>query len=211
MASWETLTAFAAVLAVFAYVPGPASLYAAAQTIARGRKAGLLAVAGLHLGGYAHVVAATFGLSAALALVPDAYLVIKLAGAVYLVWLGVSIIRSGGSRDVNEPAIREQGRGSALSQSVVVEVLNPKAALFFLAFLPQFVDPAAALPISMQMLVLGFVTLLAFTSADIFTVLFASFIVTRFQTIGPVQRAFKWIGGLVLVGLGAKLALESQR
>ena len=211
MASWETLAAFVTVLAVFAYVPGPATLYAAAQTLARGRKAGLLAAFGLHVGGYVHVAAAAFGLSAVLTLVPAAYFAIKVAGAMYLVWLGVSIIRSPDSNDANASPSRESRRGSALSQSIIVEILNPKAALFFLAFLPQFVDPAAAFSISTQMLVLGFTTLLVFSSADVVTVMLASFAITKFPRSGTMQRAFKWISGLVLVALGARLVLESQR
>lgn len=211
MASWETLAAFAAVLAVFAYVPGPATLYAAAQTLARGRKAGLLAAVGLHVGGYVHVAAAAFGLSALLALVPGAYLAVKLAGALYLVWLGIGMMWSGRLENAQSRSGGQPRERSTLSQSIIVEILNPKAALFFLAFLPQFVDPGAALAVSTQMLVLGFVTLLAFTSADVVAVILADFVVSRLRNSGPVQRAFRWIAGFILVGLGARLAMESQR
>ncbi|MDA7946979.1 MAG: LysE family translocator [Hyphomicrobiaceae bacterium] len=211
MASWETLAAFAAVLAVFAYVPGPATLYAAAQTMARGRKAGLLAAVGLHVGGYVHVAAAAFGLSALLALVPGAYLVVKLAGALYLVWLGINILCSGRAENAPARPAADMKQRSTFSQSIVVEILNPKAAMFFLAFLPQFVDPAGALSVSTQMLVLGFVTLLAFTSADILTVLLADLVVSKLKNTGSAQRVFRWIAGCVLVGLGARLAMESQR
>ncbi|MEM8743925.1 MAG: LysE family translocator [Pseudomonadota bacterium] len=211
MASWETLAGFAAVLLVFAYVPGPATLYAAAQTLARGRKAGLLAAVGLHLGGYVHVVAAAFGLAALLALVPGAYLAVRVAGALYLVWLGISIISAGRSESAQLRSGGEPKKQSTLSQSIVVEILNPKAAMFFLAFLPQFVDPGAAFSVSTQMLILGFVTLLVFTSADVFTVLLADFVVSKLKNTGPVQRVFNWIAGCILVGLGAKLAMESQR
>ncbi len=211
MASWETLAAFAAVLVVFAYVPGPATLYAAAQTLARGRKAGLLAAVGLHVGGYVHVAATAFGLSALLALVPGAYFAIKIGGAIYLVWLGITVVRAGNGEAMGASSKGEAGRVSTLSQSIIVEILNPKAALFFLAFLPQFVDPAAALSVSSQIFILGFVTLLAFTSADVVAVLLASLVVTKLRNTGPVQRLFRWIAGCVLVGLGARLAMESQR
>ena len=211
MASWETLAAFAAVLVVFAYVPGPATLYAAAQTLARGRKAGMQAALGLHIGGYVHVAAAAFGLSTLLALVPGAYLAVKLAGALYLVWLGITIIWSGRSENGQLRSGGEPGKHATLSQSIIVEILNPKAAMFFLAFLPQFVDPGAALAVSSQMLVLGFVTLLTFTSADVVTVVLADFVVARLRNSGTVQRAFRWVAGFVLVGLGTRLAMESQR
>ena len=94
MASWETLVAFATVTILVAYFPGPALLYTAAQTISHGRKAGLMAMLGIHLGCYVHVVAAAFGLSAVFKHVPELYLAVKIAGALYLVWLGIGMIRA---------------------------------------------------------------------------------------------------------------------
>ena len=94
MASAETLIAFFLAMIVFAVFPGPAILYTAAQTITRGRRAGFMAALGLHIGGYVHVIAAALGLSAVLTLVPTAYAILKFAGALYLVWLGVNASRS---------------------------------------------------------------------------------------------------------------------
>ena len=94
MASWETLLAFATVTLVVAYFPGPALLYTAAQTIAHGRKAGFMAMLGIHLGCYLHVFAAAFGLSAVFTHVPELYVVVKLAGSAYLIWLGIGMIRA---------------------------------------------------------------------------------------------------------------------
>jgi threonine/homoserine/homoserine lactone efflux protein len=208
MASSETLIAFALAMAVFAYMPGPAILYTAAQTLARGRRAGFMAAVGLHLGGYVHVFAAALGLSAALALVPAAYAVIKLAGAAYLIWLGINMFR----RSDGETAVGGKGTRSArraFMESIAVEVFNPKAALFFLAFLPQFADPAAAWPVWVQMVVLGVVTLAAFTSADIVTVFAASAIAKRARAGGRLQTALRRLGGSILVALGGKLALDN--
>jgi len=210
MASWETLGAFALAVAVFAYMPGPATLYTAAQTLARGRRAGLLAVLGLHVGGYFHVIAVALGLSALLAYVPAAYTAIKLAGACYLVWLGISLLLSSGVAGRPPEAIGKSDRRAFLD-SVLVEILNPKAALFFLAFLPQFADPSAALAVSVQLFILGFLTLLAFTSADLVTVVLASAIVERASNAQTVTRFLRRAGAIVLVGLGMKLALESDR
>lgn len=210
MASWEMLTAFLLAMAVFAYVPGPAILYAVAQTIARGRRAGLMAAAGLHVGGYVHVCAASLGLSAALAFVPGVYSAVKFAGALYLIWLGIGMFRAGGLT-AELPQIRQKSVRRAFGESMLVEILNPKAALFFVAFLPQFVDPAGALPVSLQLFVLGFVTLLAFFSADIVAIYAASGIIRRSRDCDAVKRWLNRIGGTLLIGLGFRLAMDQER
>ncbi|NNE23099.1 MAG: LysE family translocator [Rhizobiales bacterium] len=208
MASIETLLAFSLAMAVFAYMPGPAILYTAAQTLARGRRAGFMAALGLHFGGYFHVFAAALGLSAALAYVPTVYAAIKLAGALYLVWLGIALIRQCDD-DAEAPVVKMKSARKAFMESIVVEVFNPKAALFFMAFLPQFVDPAGAWPVWVQLLVLGVATLMAFTSADIVTVFAASAIAARAKAGSLMRKWLKWLGGSILIGLGSRLALTN--
>ena len=206
MASFEVLIAFAAATAVFAYFPGPALLYTAAQTLARGRRAGFMAAFGIHIGCYAHVAAATLGLSAIFRHVPEAYLALKIVGALYLVWLGVDMLRAKPSSD--QPVVTTQKSATrAFVESIVVELLNPKVAIFFIAFLPQFVDPAASLPIWLQFLILGVIVNFAFTSADVMTVLAASTVVERVRK-GRAMRWAKMAGGSILIALGAKLAVE---
>ncbi|MBB5754482.1 LysE family translocator [Prosthecomicrobium pneumaticum] len=207
MPSLELLAAFAAATLLFAFFPGPALLYTAAQTLARGRRAGLMAVLGIHTGCYAHVLAATLGLSAVLTHVPEAYLALKLAGAVYLCWMGVQMIRSK-AEGAAAPQVAVKSARRAFVESVLVELLNPKAALFFVAFLPQFVDPAAGLPVWAQFLILGVVVNLTFSFADIVTVFAASTITGRLRRSGRAMRAVRYLGGSVLVALGARLAME---
>ena len=205
MPSVDLLFAFAVATLIFAYVPGPAILYTAAQTLARGRKGGLMAALGIHCGGYAHVLGATLGLSALFQHVPTLYTVVKIAGALYLVWLGIAMMRA--KLDATAlPHVGARGPWRAFVDSVIVEVLNPKAALFFLAFLPQFVDPAAALPVWLQFLVLGTLVNLTFSSADIVTVYLASAALARLRQSSTAQRIMRWIGGTALVGLGAHMA-----
>lgn len=205
MPSVDLLLAFAVATLIFAYVPGPAILYTAAQTLARGRKGGFMAALGIHCGGYAHVLGATFGLAALFQHVPTLYTVVKIAGALYLIWLGIAMMRA--KLDASAlPAVAARGTWRAFLDSVVVEVLNPKAALFFLAFLPQFVDPAAAMPVWLQFLALGTLVNLTFSSADIVTVYLASAALTRLRRSGTAQRAMRWIGGATLIGLGAHMA-----
>ena len=205
----ETLIAFFLTTAVFAYVPGPAMLYAAAQTIARGRWSGLMASLGIHLGGYAHVIAAAAGLSALFHAVPSLYLAVKLLGALYLIWLGIRMFRA---RVEEQPVVSaQQVRRSgwrAFAESVSVEVLNPKTALFFLAFLPQFVDPSAAFPVWMQLFILGTIVNLMFTSADVVCVMLAGALATRLKGSARVQKGLQRAGGTILVGLGLNLALQ---
>jgi threonine/homoserine/homoserine lactone efflux protein len=148
MASTEVLLAFAIATALFAYFPGPALLYTAAQTLARGKRAGLMAVLGIHIGCYAHVLGATLGLSAVFRYVPEAYALLKFAGAAYLVWLGIAMLRGGG--DAEAPTVAPKSARRAFIESIVVELLNPKVAIFFIAFLPQFVDPSASFPVWLQ-------------------------------------------------------------
>jgi threonine/homoserine/homoserine lactone efflux protein len=209
MPSFDILLAFAAATLVFAYMPGPAMLYTAAQTLARGRRGGLMAALGIHCGGYAHVLAATLGLAALFQLVPALYMVVKLLGALYLIWLGIAMIRTrldGAAPSVASTGIAKRAPWRAFADSVVVEILNPKAALFFVAFLPQFVDPQAALPLWLQFLVLGTIVNIAFSSADLVTVALAAALMTRLRRSDRAQRVLRWLGGSVLVGLGVHMA-----
>jgi threonine/homoserine/homoserine lactone efflux protein len=210
MASADVLIAFFVTTAIFAYIPGPAMLYAAAQTVARGRRSGFSAVLGIHLGCYVHVLAAAAGLSLIFHAVPFLYTAVKLGGAAYLIWLGIALFRS---RDGDAPsgsAIQPKSARRAFSESVMVEVLNPKTALFFLAFLPQFVEAGAGLPIWLQFAILGTVVNLLFSSADIVCVFFAGALTNRLRASQRAQRLLQRAGGAVLVGLGAHLALQKS-
>lgn len=203
----DTLIAFAAATLVFAYFPGPALLYTAARTLAGGRKAGLQAALGIHVGCYVHVVAAAFGLSAVFAVVPAAYVALKLLGGVYLVYFGYQMIRTRIAHgEIPRSGAKSQRR--AFAESMLVEILNPKVAIFFIAFLPQFIDPAASLPIWAQFLILGTVVNLTFTSADLFIVAFASRVQTSLARSTRWRDAMRWLGGAVLMGLGLRLAME---
>lgn len=207
----ETLIAFALATAVFAYIPGPAMLYAAAQTLARGTRAGLLASLGLHIGGYVHVIAAAFGIAIFLEVVPQLYIALKLAGAAYLIWLGVQMIRtrtSGVAGDATTHATHGGTPARAFRQSVMVEMLNPKTALFFLAFLPQFSDPAASLPIWAQLLILGTIVNVVFSSADLVCVTLASRLQKVLARSNRATARARAVGGGILISLGIGVALD---
>lgn len=214
MPSTDLLLAFLAAATIFAYMPGPAMLYTAAQTAARGRKAGFMASLGIHIGGYVHVVAAATGLSALFEVVPALYIAIKTIGAAYLVWLGLRMISramKAGSTKVSPRTGPAKSIRRAFLESIVVEMLNPKAAVFFLAFLPQFVEPSGSVPVWLQFLILGTIVNAMFSTADLFCVLFSNAVIERFRKSSSATKVMECIGGSMLVGLGAHLALQRIR
>ncbi|TIT20588.1 MAG: LysE family translocator [Mesorhizobium sp.] len=210
MPSTELLVAFFATTAIFAYIPGPAMLYTAAQTMARGRWSGLMAALGIHLGGYVHVFAAAVGLSVLFHAVPVLYMAVKLVGALYLVWLGVSLFRAKAQGDAVLPGIQPKSARRAFFESVAVEVLNPKTAIFFMAFLPQFIDASVPFPVWLQFVVLGTIVNLMFSSADIVCVVLAGAVIARLRQSSRAQRLMRRAGGTVLVGLGMHVALQKS-
>ena len=211
MPSIDLLAAFFVATAVFAYMPGPAMLYATAQTLARGRRAGWMAALGIHLGGYAHVVAAALGLAVLFEAVPVLYTVVKFAGAGYLIWLGITLLRSPANPETSVAEIKSRSPGltfwgRAFWESVAVEILNPKTAIFYLAFLPQFTDLSAALPIWAQLLVLGTIVNVMFSSADVACVLLSDKAMAVLKGSPSANRLAKRVGGGILIALGVNLA-----
>lgn len=208
MPSIEMLIALFVTTAVFAYIPGPAMLYAAAQTLARGRSAGLMATLGIHIGCYVHILAAAAGLSILFHAVPVLYLAVKLLGAAYLVWLGIAMFRAKAEPGAALPEIAAKSGRRAFLQSITIEVLNPKTAIFFVAFLPQFIDVSASFPVWLQFVILGAIVNLIFSSADVVCVLLADEVARRLKRSGRAQQLVRRAGGAVLVGLGIHLALQ---
>jgi threonine/homoserine/homoserine lactone efflux protein len=208
MPSPEVFAAFAGASLALLVVPGPSVLYIVTRSMDQGRAAGLISVLGIHTGTIVHVVAAALGLSAILASSAVSFQVVKYAGAAYLIWLGVKALRER-HREGSEGRDRERSLGRIYAQGVVVNVLNPKTALFFLAFLPQFVDVDK--PVPAQVLVLGVVfILLGFVSDGSYAI--ASARVAR--TIAARRRpgaAGRWLPGLTLIGLGVASAVTGRR
>ncbi|WP_029042337.1 LysE family translocator [Cucumibacter marinus] len=211
MPSLDLILAFVLALLIFAAMPGPAMLYTAARTIAGGRRAGMMAALGLHTGGYVHVIAVTLGLAVLFHAVPALYTALKIVGAAYLIWLGWRLIRPGKQADDGMDTVSARpvtsGRRAFL-QSIVVEILNPKTAIFYLSFLPQFVDPSASLPIWAQFLILGTIVNLGFTIGDLICVVLAGLVVEKLRKSARAAAWTRRIGGGVLIGLGANLALN---
>ncbi|MGB3898732.1 MAG: LysE family translocator [Mesorhizobium sp.] len=183
-------------------MPGPAILYMSAQTLAYGHRAGLMAALGIHLGCYVHIAAASVGLAALLHHAPALYSLVRTAGALYMLWLGGRMIFPAGVEGKTEAPARQHRR--VLRDSIVVEALNPKTALFFLTFLPQFVDPQAAMPNWLQFLLLGIIVNGAFSLGDLASVGVAAFAAPHLSSSGSGAWVSKVSGG-ILVGLSAAI------
>jgi threonine/homoserine/homoserine lactone efflux protein len=197
-----TLALFAAAALALIVVPGPAVLYVVAQSIDQGRRAGLVSATGIAAGGTVHIVAATVGLSALLVQSATAFEVVKLVGAAYLIYLGV---RRLATRVTQEPADLERRPHRALfRRGVVVNVLNPKTALFFLAFLPQFVDPDRGAA-WLQIAIFGVTFVVLAWLSDSLYALAAGTAAHRLRgrAFAAVQR---WFSGSVFVVLGVAAA-----
>lgn len=207
MLDQHLLLVFLAAATLLAVTPGPGIFYVLARTLGGGKREGVLSAFGTFIGGSIHVVAAALGLSAVLAASAGAYSVIKYAGALYLVWLGVRMIRT---RNVPMEEPGEVGHAHhAFRQGVVTEVLNPKTALFFLSFLPQFVNPALG-RVVLQFLLLGVISVSLNTAADLLVVSFAAPIGAKLRSSARFRRNQRVASGVGMIGLGAFVAFGEK-
>jgi threonine/homoserine/homoserine lactone efflux protein len=204
---YGALLFFAAALAV-AVTPGPGIFYVAARTLAAGQSEGIASTLGTGLGGLVHVVAGAVGVSALVMASAQAFSLLKLAGAAYLIWLGIKTFRSAGQAAVSLDA-EASGWRRAFREGVIVEALNPKTAAFFLAFIPQFVNPAHG-GVAAQFVALGLVSVVLNTLADVVVTFLASNV--RASVVGRplLIRRLREGSGLVMCGLGATLAVARR-
>jgi len=209
--SADLLIPFFLAAAAFACVPGPGMLHAAARTLASGRRAGWRSAAGFHAAGLGHVAAAACGVSALLAVVPALFTAMTLVGAVYLIWLGIRALFVDGAPGVRPRARSAPTAPTARRDGFVVEILNPKSALFHLAFLPQFTDPSAGFPVWAQIVVLGVIVNAMFSATDAVLIEVSHGLARRLGTADRAVEALRRLGGGVLVGLGVSLALAWDR
>jgi threonine/homoserine/homoserine lactone efflux protein len=210
MSDLTQLTLFFAAAFVLAITPGPGIFYVAARTLAGGRAEGMASSFGTGLGGMVHVLAGSLGVSAIVLASADLFTVLKLAGAVYLVWLGIRTIcaarrdASTGSGAASPPV----GAPRAFREGVLVEALNPKTAAFFLAFIPQFVDPSGS--VAGQFMVLGFVSVALNTLADVVVAFAASGIRDGAAARPNLIRRLRQASGAAMVALGVGLAVAKR-
>ena len=205
-----TLLAYLATAVVLVVIPGPGTAWIVAQTVAGGTARGLRAGLGLETATLIHALAAGLGLSAVLATSALAFEVLKYAGAVYLVWLGIKAWRSGDAAPSDDPhPAPARDTGGVYWRSVVTGVLNPKVALFFLAFLPQFVHPERGL-VWLQFLVLGaLLSVIGFTNSAMLSIMIGRF-GRRLRGNGRFSLWRQRLLGTFFIGLGLRLALQQR-
>ncbi len=199
---------FFAAAVVLAITPGPGIFYVLARSLAGGRREGIQSSLGTFVGGLFHVFAAALGVSAILAASALAFHTVKYAGAAYLVWLGIRMIRTRNSEltvTVATPPSR-----NAFRQGILTEALNPKTALFFLSFIPQFISAPAG-HIFLQFVVLGAISVTLNTTADLVVVLLAAPLEQKLKHNARFRSRQRVASGLGMIGLGAYVALADTK
>jgi threonine/homoserine/homoserine lactone efflux protein len=199
---------FLAAAVVLAVTPGPGIFYVLARSIKGGRREGYASAAGTAVGGVFHVVAAALGVSAILAASAEAFTVVKFVGAAYLIYLGVRAITSKDEAVALDGGERRETRRAFL-QGITTEVLNPKTALFFLAFIPQFVNPRGA--VVLEFIVLGCISVCLNTSMDIVVATLAGPIGAQLRKRARLRKGQRLFSGVSLIALGAYVALAGDK
>ena len=203
-----TLLVFGLAALALIVVPGPAVLYIVSQSIDRGRLAGFVSALGIAVGALVHVAAAAIGLSSILVSSATAFNVVKYAGAAYLICMGLwTILRRRDEQAVSAPSERRLRR--RFGQGVIVNILNPKTALFFFAFLPQFVDPERGAA-GLQIAVLGLLFVLIAVTSDSLWALAAGTASERLRGSRRFLSVQRYVSGSVFVGLGALTAVAKR-
>lgn len=203
-----SLIPFLLAATLLAVTPGPGLAYVVARTVSGGRSEGLASCLGTSLGGLVHVLASSLGLSLIIAESAVAFNLLKYIGAAYLVYLGIRILRSK-EKQVAFSSIPPQGSRRALCEGIVVETLNVKTALFFLAFLPQFVSPQE--PLVAQFVLLGCICVTLNTLVDIAAVFAANGLMKSDIARTARAKLMSRLSGVTMIGIGAFLALTRRQ
>ena len=205
MPNLATWLAFVATALVLLLIPGPAVLYIVSQSVGHGRVGGLAAVLGVETGAFVHIAGAALGVSAIIASSATAFSALKLAGGAYLIVLGIRTLADRTAR-AQAPAPRETRLGLIFRQGILVNVTNPKTALFFFAFLPQFVNRNGA-PIPEQIVVLGLTFAVLGLITDSTWAVAAGSAAGWVKGRSTVRNLQRWVTGCIFIGLGVATAL----
>jgi threonine/homoserine/homoserine lactone efflux protein len=205
--SGTNFTLFFLAALVIAAVPGPGIFYVAARTLSGGKRAGIASTFGTALGGLVHVIAGGLGVSAIILASAELFTALKFAGALYLVWLGLKTFRE--ARDLLPQQAITVGTQRAFREGVLVEALNPKTAAFFLAFIPQFIDPAGGY-VALQFMALGLISVALNTLVDVVVVMLAATARTSLTRNPNLLQRLRQGSGLFIAGLGISLAFARR-
>lgn len=189
--------------------PGPDIAFILGQTVRGGRKSGFAAMFGIWTGAFGHVLMAAAGLSVILATSAVAFSIVKWAGAAYLIWLGIAALRSNGGSFVAEQTKTQTRMFSIYKQGVMVGVLNPKVAIFFLAFLPQFVVNGAG-PVWAQLFLHGFLIIVVAAFIEPPLVIAGGKLTTKLRNNPRIGLWMDRSLGAIFIALGVRLAMEQR-
>jgi threonine/homoserine/homoserine lactone efflux protein len=201
---------------LLAIAPGPGMLYVLARSLAGGKREGVLSAFGTFLGGMVHVFAAALGVSIVLARSAVAFATVKYVGAAYLCFLGVRMIlearkEKANAEEISPEVSREVKHArNPLWQGVATEVLNPKTALFFLSFIPQFVDRSGG-HVFLQFVALGTISVVMNTTADLMVIALAGPLGERIRSSATFRRRQRTVTGAIMIGLGTYLATSESK
>ena len=187
--------------------PGPDMLYVIGRSVGQGRKAGVVSALGIFVGCWGHILAAAFGIAALLRSSAVAFNVVRYAGAAYLVYLGVKLLMD--RNNLTERHLKPDSLPAIFRQGVITNLLNPKVALFFLAFLPQFVDAGRG-SVAWQIVVLGLVFNVGGTLVNLGVAYAGGTLGELLRRNARLARLQQWFTGLVFIGLGARIAWQKR-
>ena len=212
MFDWTRVTLFLTAAVLLAIAPGPGMLYVLARSLAGGKREGVLSALGTFLGGMVHVFAAALGVSIVLARSATAFATVKYLGAAYLCFLGVRMVLDA-RRDkdtVDAVLIAARPARNPLWQGVATEILNPKTALFFLSFIPQFVTHDHG-HVFLQFVMLGTISVALNTTADLIVIALAGPLGQRIRSSPVFRRRQRSVTGAIMIGLGTYLATSESK
>lgn len=209
MLSLPEVALFALTALVLVLTPGPNMIYCVSRALSQGRRAGLLSLAGVLLGFVAHLAAATLGLTAMLTAVPRAFDALRIAGAAYLLWLAWDALRPGGSSPFVARQLPVDPPGRLFRMGLLTNLLNPKVAIFYLSFFPQFLHPERG-EVLLQGLQLGVLQIAISGSVNALLVLGAARIASFLARSRGWLRAQRYLMGTVLGALAARMALDPK-
>lgn len=210
MLALQELGWFALAALVLVITPGPNMIYCISRTLCQGRAAGLVSLGGVLMGFLVHLLAASLGLTALLMAVPLAFDAIKLAGAAYLLWLAWQAVRPGGQAPFQARALPEDSFSTLFRMGFITNLLNPKVAMFYLSFFPQFLDPSRG-SVLVQALQLGAVQITISGTVNALLITGAGTITAFLSRSRGWLRAQRWIMGAVLAGLAVRIALTDKK
>lgn len=206
----ELLIPFLVATMAFAFSPGPGMLYMTVQAVAHGARAGWLSSVAFHLASYLHIFAAAFGVTVLLKTAPVLLVALKIIGGFYLIWMGIRLWKK---PEADAPTVQSSNAKSsrqAFGDSLTIELLNPKSALFYFAFLPQFTTLEAAFPVWLQILALGFIANIAFSLSDMVCIVFARLVAAQVRASARLIMWGRRLGGAILISMGAKVVAETR-